>query len=87
MTIIKLNSTDNTYYIQIVPRYYTNNMTATIREKINNVTNSYTVTSNKINGVANVVIDDFTPVNNAKYEMILIYNNTIIWQGQICYLA
>lgn len=83
MTLIKKHSDPLKYTVTIVPRYYTNSMTATIREKMNNVVNTFSCTTSNNNGVSVVTINAFTPVENAKYELILSYNNTIIWQGQI----
>jgi len=84
MTIINQSQSDPLKYtVTIVPRFRVNSMVVTIREKMNNVTSNHTCTTVNKNGTSTVTINDFVPIANAKYEMIAVYNNTIIWQGQI----
>lgn len=84
MTIIKQSESDpSKYTVTIVPRYSVNYMIVKIREKMNNVTSNHTCTTVNRNGASTVTINDFVPITNAKYELILSFNDTIIWQGQI----
>jgi hypothetical protein len=75
------------YTLSIVPRYSTTVMSATIRTKTNNVIENFTFSAINKNGISLISLDGFTPIENAKYEMILTGDNGIIWQGQICLLA
>lgn len=88
MTIIKkIESDPDNYTVTIVPRKVVNEMTATIREKMSNNTNIFFCSTSNQNGLSIVTINDFVPIENAKYELILSFDDVIIWQGQIVYIA